>query len=209
MEVTVSLKDRVLELVAAEPGLTDRELADRLLGHGAPQQSVNQAANGLAGAKRLLRRRRADGLIGNYPLIAAQGVDLGSERPARQRTADGIAEDDVKRSLQSWLELNGWVVKVVWGRDRGIDIEARRGDSRWIIEAKGQGTLSAMRVNFFLGALGELLQRMDDPEARYSIALPDLGQYRGLWQRLPPLAKERIRASALFVTASGQVDEVH
>jgi hypothetical protein len=65
-----------------------------------------------------------------------------------------------------------------------------------------------MRVNFFLGVLGELLQRMKDPQARYSIAMPDLPQYRGLWERLPTLAKERTRISALFVTAAGDVKEV-
>lgn len=32
---------------------------------------------------------------------------------------------------------------------------------------------------------------MNDSEARYSIALPDLEQFRRLWERLPKLAKER------------------
>ena len=113
---------------------------------------------------------------------------------------DFIAEDDVKRTLQKWLEASGWAVKVVFGKGRGIDIEATRGPRRWVIEAKGQGSLSAMRVNFFLGALGELLQRMSDPQARYSIAMPDLPQYRRLWERVPRLAKERTGVSALFVT---------
>jgi len=46
-------------------------------------------------------------------------------------------------------------------------------------------------VNYFLAVFGETLQRMDDPKARYSIALPDMAQYRGLWERLPGLAKKR------------------
>jgi hypothetical protein len=45
-----------------------------------------------------------------------------------------------------------------------------------------------MRVNYFLGALGEILQRMEDPTAKYSIALPDLQQFRNLWKKLPSLA---------------------
>jgi len=32
-----------------------------------------------------------------------------------------------------------------------------------------------MRVNYFLGVLGETLQRMDDAQAKYSIALPRKG----------------------------------
>lgn len=119
-----------------------------------------------------------------------------------------LAEDDVKRHLQAWLQADGWSVDVVWGHGRGIDADARREDDRWIIEVKGQGTRAAMRVNFFLAALGELLQRMNDPLARYSIAVPDTPQYRGLWQRLPTVAKDRCRITALFVTGSGQVEEV-
>jgi hypothetical protein len=62
-----------------------------------------------------------------------------------------------------------------------------------------------MRVNYFLAVLGEIQQRMDDGEARYSIAFPDMAQYRGLWERLPPLAKARTKVTALFVSANKQV----
>jgi hypothetical protein len=62
-----------------------------------------------------------------------------------------------------------------------------------------------MRVNYFLGILGETLQRMDNPDATYSIALPDLKQFRNLWSRLPALAKERTKIDALFVNRDGTV----
>jgi hypothetical protein len=65
-----------------------------------------------------------------------------------------------------------------------------------------------MRVNYFLGALGEILQRMDDPDARYSVAFPDIAQFRRLWERLPALAKKRTGISALFVAASGEITHV-
>jgi hypothetical protein len=117
----------------------------------------------------------------------------------------GLSEDEVKRAVEAWLESLGWKVSVAWGRVRGIDILATKGDQRWVIEAKGSGSLNPMRVNYFVSMLGELLQRMDDSNARYSIALPDMGQFRGLWERLPPLAKSRTGISALFVHASGGV----
>jgi hypothetical protein len=202
----VTLKDRLVALMALEPGLTDRELADRLLGRAAPQQSVNQAARQLAAVQRLTRRRRPDGRIGNYPV--AHVPDPAPVAPQPPQPAEFVAEDDVKRHVQHWLESEGWVVTVVWGKGLGIDMDARREGLRWIIEAKGQGSRPQMRVNFFLGALGELLQRMTDPEARYSMAMPDLQQYRRLWQRLPRLAKERTRVSAIFVTGSGEIEEV-
>ena len=74
-----------------------------------------------------------------------------------------------------------------------------------MIEVKGPGSRPQMRVNYFLSMLGEILQRMDDPAARYSIALPDLLQYRGLWNRLPMLAKQRTGIDILFVDADGKV----
>jgi len=117
----------------------------------------------------------------------------------------------VKRHIQSWLEAAGWRVEVRWGRGgrgHGVDVDASRGSERWRIEVKGGGSLDPMRVNYFLAVLGELLQRMDDPAARYSIALPDMKQFRGLWSRLPTLAKTRTHITALFVAASGEVVEV-
>jgi hypothetical protein len=64
-------------------------------------------------------------------------------------------------------------------------VEALKNTDRWIIEVKGCGSRNPMRHNFFLMVLGELLQRMDDPKAKYSIAFPNMKQYRGLWDRLP------------------------
>jgi hypothetical protein len=65
------LPDRILALIQASPGLTDRQIADALVGKGAPQQQVNQTCNRLTARGLLVRRHRAGGKIGNYPAIAA------------------------------------------------------------------------------------------------------------------------------------------
>jgi hypothetical protein len=119
-----------------------------------------------------------------------------------------MSEDQVKGYVESWLRAEGWQVSVQWGHQPGIDVEARRGPERWVIEAKGCGSRQPMRVNYFLAMLGETLQRMDDPAAHYSIALPDLPQYRGLWQRLPALAKARTQISMLLVSPGGKIEQV-
>jgi len=62
-----TLAAQILEIVARNPGQTDRELAERLRGPGSPQQAINQEARLLAGRKQLIRQKRPDGLIGNYP----------------------------------------------------------------------------------------------------------------------------------------------
>lgn len=197
-----SLRERVLRLLKGEDGLTDRQITDRLLGTGAPQQNTNQVCRRLAEQGHLIRRRAGDGLIRNW--IGEAPVEAARPAPA----ADGASEDILKLLLQRWLVDTGWgVSRVAWGKEQGVDIEAVRGDQRWLIEVKGAGSRSAMRVNYFLAALGECLQRMSDPAARYSIALPDLPQFRGLWQRLPEVAKRRTGITCLFVDTRGGVDE--
>jgi hypothetical protein len=201
-----SLAQRVLLLVQEQPGLSDREITDLLVGVGAPQQAVNQACRALQARGRIERRLREDGKFGNS-LTGRGAVDAVPVRGPKT-VADGMSEDDVKRALEVWLKSNGWErVDIAWGKSRGTDIVARRGGREWIIEAKGCGSLNPMRVNYFLAILGELLQRMEAPDAKYSIALPDLPQFRRLWSRLPALAKSRTTISALFVNAEGSVAE--
>jgi hypothetical protein len=170
----------------------------------AAQQSINQV---LSDAGRIVRRSRSDGKLGNYPTTHPATVPA---KPPRSSSlpAGEISEDDVKHSVEEWLTASGWQVVVKWGKTQGIDVEAQKGDQRWIIEAKRCGSLDAMRVNYFVAMLGQLLQRINDSRARYSIALPDLKQFRALWQRLPDLAKSRTTISALFVDSSGRVQEI-
>lgn len=119
-----TLRDRVLELVRSEPGLTDRELADRVVGRDSPQQGVNQVTRHLASTGQLVRRERPDGRRGNYPGDGVQRAVALPVSPGQQQSADFLSEDDAKRTLQAWLEAAGWEVGVIWGRGQGIDMEA-------------------------------------------------------------------------------------
>ncbi len=56
--------------------------------------------------------------------------------------------------------------------------------------------------------MGELVQRMDDPNARHALALPDNRRYRGLIALPPELARMRLNLTILFVSGDGQVTEV-
>jgi hypothetical protein len=101
-------------------------------------------------------------------------------------------EDEAKRAIHSELTRDGWQVTIAWGHKPGIDIVAQRNGERLVLEAKGEGSHLPMRVNFFLGALGELLQRMDSPGAMYGLVLPAHRQYVGLILRLPAWVKARL-----------------
>jgi hypothetical protein len=204
----MTLADRIFELLKQSPGLTDRQIADTLMGAGRPQQSINIACRSLERRGVLSRQRTSTGCIANYL------TDREPRLPATQTqqtvvTRDaGLSEDAIKRILEEWLIAQGWNVKVAWGHDRGIDIDARRAKERWVIEVKGQGSLNPMRANCFLGILGETPQRMEDANAKYSIALPDIEQFRSLWRRLPLLAKSRSEITALFVSEDGKTIEI-
>ena len=187
----MTLEDRVLNLLSTTPGLSDREITDQLFGEDALQQPVNSVCRDLESNGLIIRDKTPGGKIGNY----LKAADTTPVEPVssiiKPSLADELTEDRLKIEIKNWLESDGWTVQLAMGRVRGIDVDAFRDSSRWIIEVKGCGSLAPMRVNYFLGALGETLQRMNDPDAKYSIALPDMQQYRGLWERLPMLAKQR------------------
>ena len=201
----MTLKQRIMEHIVSFPGATDTDLEKKL---NAVHQAVNQACRALEKDGLLIRRANPeeDGRIGNFPSEAK----LPEPAPAFKVVDTGtpLEEEDIKHILTDRLTAEGWTVKTAWGHQPGVDIDARRGQERWLIEIKGPGSRQPMRVNYFIGILGETLQRMDDPAARYSIALPDMTQYRGLWARLPKLAKERTTIDILFVDSNGNIENV-
>ncbi len=202
------LAERLRKLVSEKPGLSDRELTDHLLGRSEPQQGVNQAARRLASKGVIERVKRPDGILGNFPGSDAPANIESKAISRNNHDVDALSEDEIKEVLESYLATDGWEPRVAWGKARGIDIEAWKNGCRWVIEVKGPGSRQPMRVNYFLAILGETLQRMNDPEASYSIALPDLQQYRNLWDRLPRLAKDRTTISLLLVDRNRQVTEL-
>ena len=124
------------------------------------------------------------------------------------KTNHNLQEERAKKLLEKHLHSEGWETTIAWGRKHGTDIVAKKRNKEWRIEVKGCGSLNPMRVNYFLAILGEILQRMDEEDIKYSIALPDMKQYRDLWENLPALAKKRTGISMLFVRRNGQVEEV-
>lgn len=195
----MTLKERILAELENGP-MSDRELADKLLGMRAPQQSMNQACRQLV-EKGIITRTTPP--IKNI-LAVAEHIP-----PIIKKEKDSLlSEEAIKKILNDHLLGQGWQTEVAWGDAHGIDIDARRGSERWIIEVKGSGSLNPMRVNYFLSILGEMFQHMDDPAARYSVALPNMQQFRNLWMRLPALAKKRTAIDAIFVSENGMIDYV-
>jgi len=192
------LKRNIIHLLENNPGLTDRELTDAIRGRRASPQYINQNCLYLESNGTILRQKREDGLIGNWL----------RKRSEMDRQTGEIPEKKIKHILENYLASSGWEIVANWGNNPGLDIEAKLGDDRWIIEVKGSGDYNFIRVNFFHAVLGEILQRMNDPHYKYSIALPDTELFRRLWERLPALAKSRLGVTALFVNLTGSITEL-
>jgi len=139
------------------------------------------------------------------------GVSEAKAQKVLEKAQLGLShnEDKVKVRLEKWLVQSGWRCDVKYGNSRGIDIEAKKGPDRWIIEVKGYSPNDVQNRNSFLYVLGDLLMKMDDRSAKYSLALPDVPQYRRLWEGLPRLAKGRSCITCLFVgDAVGHFEEL-
>ncbi|HEY59705.1 MAG TPA: MarR family transcriptional regulator [Anaerolineae bacterium] len=206
-------RERIINLLKEQPGLTDRQITDIIDGPNKPQQPVNFINHRLVNKNIILRQKRSDGLIGNYltELSSEKHISTYHSSLSIKNSSIGksLSEDGIKEHLQKWLSNQNWRLKIAWGNARGIDIEAQKENELWVIEVKGEGSRTQMNANFFLSVLGEILQRMNDPNTKYSISLPDIPQFQGLWKRLPYEAKKRLGISVLFINNQGEVREVN
>ncbi len=201
----MTLKEKIIDLLKKQKGLEDREITNILFTKGYPQQSINQACRSLE-KEGILNRIPELGKIRNYYV---KDRPIIKKKNPQQKSIDNnyLSEDQIKKILENFLYNKGWATNIAWGRKSGPDIVAVRNTEKWIIEVKGCGSLNAMRVNYFLGVLGEILQRMDEEDAKYSIAFPDLKQFRNLWERFPSIAKRRTKITSLFIDSVGNIVE--
>jgi len=120
----------------------------------------------------------------------------------------GMTEDEVNAAIKSTLEGLASEVHIKWGQKSGSDILAVIGDRRLVIEAKGEGSYRQMLGNYFLNALGEILQRMSENLASYAVALPAHASYIELVLKLPKRVREVLQLDFYFVRPKETIYEV-
>jgi hypothetical protein len=133
-------------------------------------------------------------------------INLISQEPNRE-SFEKLSDRKMKLFLEQFLIFQGWSLEIDRSSKNKMDIEARRGVERWHIHIKGVDFQAFEPIDLFLSALGDILMRMDSPEDKYSIAVPNSGSLHKLWKRLPSLVKKRTGITALFVSPSGFVKE--
>jgi hypothetical protein len=205
---TPTLADRVLAALGAAAGPLDDDVLARRV-RASSKQTVSLVCRTLEAGGAIRRFRAPDGLLVNALVAPAEpvpaatpAVPTGLPRTAPAATAL-LTENQIKRAVREHLLVQGYRVHVAWGHTRQVDIHAERDGERLLLEAKGQVARRPQQSTDFLGALGELLQRMDDPDATYGLALPDHPQYRALVQRMPELLWDRLNLVVYFVSGSG------
>jgi hypothetical protein len=152
----MSVADRIVQVLAETPALDEDQIADRL---GIRRQQVNQECRTLVANGTLHRFAGAGGKIVNR-LVEGSAPPPPAASPSVPPVAPSqfVSEDEVKAAVKAYLEELGYQVSVAWGRTPGIDIEATGPAGRFLIEAKGEVASQPQKTNYFLGALGELLQ---------------------------------------------------
>lgn len=175
-----TLKERILALLdETTRSVDDDQIAARL---SVIRQAVNQACRQLQAQGRLIRAAGPTGKIINQRRADQQPnepVPL-SPSPVQAKPGTRLTEDEVKEAVRGFLVDQGYRVTVAWGRSRGADIDARREQERIIIEAKAEVANPPQQVNYFLNALGELVQRMSDPRPDTDWRSPTTSNTEGL-----------------------------
>lgn len=113
-----------------------------------------------------------------------------------------LGEETVKTAVADFLKSRGYTVTINKRREHGPDMRATKDGLKLVIEAKGEGTRSPMFNNFFVGVLGEVLQRMNDNAAEYGIALPAHRKYARLIEELSDTPRFTLRLNFYLVRPS-------
>lgn len=96
-------KEQILRVLGQSNGLTDRELTERIDGRSAKQQPINQICRRMADEYVIERKKRKDGLIGNYlisrkKIFSKRGKSDGSAKPDQRSTRAQVKTPNQTRS---------------------------------------------------------------------------------------------------------------
>lgn len=102
--------------------------------------------------------------------------------------------------IKEWLEEKGWETI-----EHNRYIEAKKQERKWLIDI--YQTTRGRKVPL-PSKLTEMIKKMDDGDAYYSVALVDSPIYRKQWDEIPSVAKERLQVSVILADRSGRVLEM-
>ena len=140
-------------------------------------------------------------------------------------TSDWYWEGNVVRVIATYLEREGWKMlgqANTLSRERGVDIQAQKGEKTLLIEAKGFPSKAYrdprratelkptnptnQAQHWYSHALLKVVRLQTQyPDAIVAIGLPDFPRYRALLQETQ-LGLQRLGVGVLIARESGEVD---
>jgi len=122
------------------------------------------------------------------------------------------SEDDVTETIVRYLQGEGFEVKKALGRNRGVDIVARKNGKVYYFENEGnerpnkQPLKTSQKYTHLLRCVGQICARMKD-EGEYYIGLPEDKYYRQYIEEELRNALRKLKVRIAWVQENGEVRE--
>ncbi len=117
-------------------------------------------------------------------------------------------EDFVKRSLVDYfVKENGFeLIKSNTPPLKNLDINIRKENSEWRIECKGckNGNTDNVRTDFNTG-IGQIVEKMDELNINYAIAMPDIKQFNNQAVQIPKSVRKLLNLYWIWVRQNGEI----
>lgn len=108
--------------------------------------------------------------------------------------------DELPSLINEWLEERGWQTS-----KHSRYIEASKSEKKWYIDIYQTTRGRKMPLS---SKISDVIKKMEDDEALYSVALVDSPIYRKQWEELPSGAKKRLQVSVILADHMGNVVEI-
>ena len=131
-------------------------------------------------------------------------VEINKERPMRKsefpRGELFPSEAFVQKCLQAHFLKEGYEIRSEPPTDL-VAVHPTRPDV-WHVEAKGETADTGLD---FRTGLGQLLQRMRDPQRRYGLAVPDIEKFTAQCRQVSGWVRESLKLNWILVRSDGSV----
>ena len=120
-----------------------------------------------------------------------------------QRGLDFPYEGFVQMAIEKYFKDRGYRI-IQEGYTDLVCVYEETG-RKWVVEAKGKTT--SIGLDFRTG-LGQLVQRMNNPEINYAIAVPKIDQFINQCSQLSKWVRTSLNIHLLFIDDQGKVQIV-
>lgn len=122
------------------------------------------------------------------------------EKIAAKRAKMKRNTEDLNNILKSWLDENGYTYS-----EAKNELIAQNEDRTWIINVQG---IKRGRKQTLPNKISELIMKIEDRDAYYSIAFNDTNLTRRQWNEISKVVKEQLKLSVLLADKQGNIYEI-